>query len=595
MKLLIPTVGALRAADTKLMRLAEFLGIECQVLPLLPADAHHAEHLKSALAQQQGCLVVNPDVLKQWLGENPTSANLAGTFTSRCSALIVHAVRPEPFHEALVSALSNGRLHGVAEIQAADGGYHVAPHASDVCEAFTGLTFGPANQRNDRVFKSAENSGVRKLISIGGEALLALVESNQAKALFIGSEDVADLETEVEGDWLAQVFSQMLPHAMALRFLFGDSTWRPVERHASIVVDDPLLRRNYGFLNFDRLLGLMRQHHFQTTIAFIPYNFRRSSRRVVNLFRENADCLALCFHGNDHTGAEFAAADPVLLNTMLHVAEQRMSVHTRKTGLACDRVMVFPQGQFSVESMAALKARNFDAVVNTVIRPRATQIRLTLRELAQPAVLRYAGFPLFLRKNSLRTQSADIAFNLFFGRPILIVEHHEIFQDAQPLIDAVNRINTVAPGIHWSNLGTVVSRSMLRRTQPDGSYTVRAFSRSVRVTNPSPSLKRFSVEWNYFTDEARVESMLRDSQPFRNFAADQNGVRATIELEPHGSAQLTVQLAAPAVSLCRFGIRHSTRAFVRRTLSEVRDNYLSKNPSLLAAAKTLHKRLQPAK
>ena len=45
--------------------------------------------------------------------------------------------------------------------------------------------------------------------------------------------------------------------------------------------------------------------------------------------------------------------------------------------------------------------------------------------LAQPAVLRYGGVPLFIRNFIKDTQSQDIAFNLFFGRPILIGEHHD--------------------------------------------------------------------------------------------------------------------------------------------------------------------------
>ncbi len=224
---------------------------------------------------------------------------------------------------------------------------------------------------------------------------------------------------------------------MALRHMFGEECWRPCEQHASVIIDDPLLRPTYGFLNFERLLELMKRDSFQTTVAFIPYNFRRNSRRITRMFRENAAYFGLCFHGNDHTGAEFASTDPVLLNTMLKIAEQRMDHHSKETGLDCDRVMVFPQGNFSVEAMAVLRSRNFDCAVNTVSHPRQQPVRLTLGEIAQPAVLRYGGFPLFLRRNSVDTQSSDIAFNLFFGRPTFIVEHHDAFRHPECLVDAV--------------------------------------------------------------------------------------------------------------------------------------------------------------
>ena len=114
---------------------------------------------------------------------------------------------------------------------------------------------------------------------------------------------------------------------MALRYAAGDECWRPRERHASIIVDDPLLRKEYGFLNFETLLRLTKQHNFHTTIAFIPHNFRRSSPRITRMFRENASRLAICFHGNDHTGGEFASTDTALLNTLLRVAEDRIDLH----------------------------------------------------------------------------------------------------------------------------------------------------------------------------------------------------------------------------------------------------------------------------
>src|SRR5208282_1659677 len=287
----------------------------------------------------------------------------------------------------------------------------------------------------------------------------------------------------------------LMPHAMALRHIFGEECWRPSQTYASVIIDDPLLKRRYGYLNFESLRCLMRQHHFQTTVAFIPHNFRRSSAQVTRMFRENQACFALCFHGNDHTGAEFASTDKVLLNTLLNIAEDRMSVHHDMTGLACDKVMVFPQGHFSVEAMQVLKSRNFYAAVNTVPYPKGHPVHLTIRELAQPAVLRYGGFPLFLRKPSRQMQNHDIAFDVFFGSPVLIVEHHEMFQSPGALAEAVSRINAVAPDVCWTNLANVVGNSILKRRAADGTVHVRAYSGTMRISNESNRVERYSIEW----------------------------------------------------------------------------------------------------
>jgi hypothetical protein len=591
-KLVVPYIGELQPADAGLVKLTEFLGIECEMLPLAKPVNHFATYLESAVSDRRSCFAINPGVLKEWVEADRLPPELSSFLTSHFRRLFIHAVGQESFDQDLVAALSGGDLSGVRDIRNLEASYDISPDSRDICEAFAGLSVGPANPNNDRVFSGHNGPAVRRLISIDGDAFMAIVSRGECEIIFIGSEDVADLDTEVDGAWIAEYFSRFLPHAMALRHIFGEECWRTSEQFASVIVDDPLLRLNYGFLNFESLLDLMTRHNFQTTIAFIPHNFRRSSARITRIFRENATRFALCFHGNDHTGAEFAATDKVLLNTMLHTAERRMKLHGELTKLHCDRVMVFPQGQFSIEAMAALRSSNFEAAVNTVPHPRQQQVNLTLAELARPAVLRYAGFPLFLRKNSVRTQTLDIAFNLFFGKPILIVEHHNIFEEPQPLIDAINRINAAAPEIRWSDLGTALSGSILNRREPDGTCRVLASARTIRVSNTTESLRHFTIEWNQLEDAARVENVLRNEFAYDGFQIEEKTVRVSAELEPGRSEIFSLVFRSSDASVSKFGLRHSARAFVRRRLSEIRDNYLSKNPSVLAATKTLQRRLQ---
>ena len=57
---------------------------------------------------------------------------------------------------------------------------------------------------------------------------------------------------------------------MFLRAAFGDALWHSERDQACLVVDDPLLRKNYGFLNYRRLARIMDEMRFTTSIAFIP-------------------------------------------------------------------------------------------------------------------------------------------------------------------------------------------------------------------------------------------------------------------------------------------------------------------------------------
>jgi hypothetical protein len=571
-------------------RLAEFLGIPCETLALANV-AEHAEFLEKNVPDQCSCFVVNPQVMKEWVGLDGIPAELAAFLLSRFPHLLVHGLHLEAFDSEMVAALSRGRLKSVDAIDGDRPVYVIAKDIKHVCEAFSGLSFGPVNPVNDHVFCTSGNDpAVEQLISIGGRPFMAAVRLEETEILFVASEDVADLNAEVGDAPLTEYFSRLVPHAMALRYAAGDECWRPCKAHASIIIDDPLLRKSYGFLNFESLLRLADQHNFHTTIAFIPHNFRRNSPRITCMFQGNAARLSICFHGNDHTGAEFASTDMALLNTMLNVAEHRMEVHHKMTGLPCDRVMVFPQGNFSIEAMKALKSHNFYAAVNTVPHPAEQPVRLTIGELAQPAVLRYGGFPLFIRKPIRQTQSHDIAFNLFFGRPVLIVEHHEIFQRPESLVEIAARINSVASEVHWSNLATVVGNSILTRRAPNGTHHVRAYSGTVRISNESSSIRRYSIEWGGSCDGASIEHVLIDGTPCIAFEIHDAGLRLSVEVAPGSSRTFSLVHRNKHATVGSLGFRWNAQAFLRRRLSELRDNYLSKNQHLLSAAKALQRR-----
>jgi hypothetical protein len=586
-KLIVPYMGRMTAVDAGLLRLAEFLGITCESLPLeKPAD-EYAGYLADAVPDQDSCLVICPEVIKQWT-DGRLPPGLASFLCFHFTHLLLHAPGADLFDASLIAALSAGRFGGVEGIGVSES-YEISADSQDICEAFAGISFGPANPANDRVFQRG-SSGLqaRTLISIGGQPLMAAMKRDRSEILFLGGADIADLDAEA-ADEMTDYFSRLLPYAMALRSIFGKETWRPHRRHACVIVDDPLLRQNYGFLNFDKLLGMMKDYNFHTTIAFIPHNFRRSSSVTGKMFREHSGYFSLCFHGNDHTGAEFAAADTALLNSMLQIAEHRIAAHSRTTGLDCSRVMVFPQGNFSVEAMSVLQSRNFDCAVNTSAYPMRKAARLTLKELAQPALLRYAGFPLFLRSKSAHIRNEGIAFNLFFGKPVLIVEHHDIFRDPQPLLEAVSRINSVAPGIHWSNLGDAAANSFLQWRAADGEHLIRAYSRTIRIANDGNSPARFAVEWGRGGDRTPVEKVLLDGTPGGALEMDNVRIRAAFEVASHTSRAVSLSYRNDYASLRGLGIPHKARAFFRRRLSEVRDDYLTKSQPALLAAKTLQR------
>ena len=210
----------------------------------------------------------------------------------------------------------------------------------------------------------------------------------------------------------------------------------PTPTHACIIIDDPLLREDYGFLNYRRLLTLMEKHNFFTTIAFIPVNYARTDRKIASLFRERKDRFGICVHGCDHTSGEFAATDPDYLNRKVKLATARMMEHEKRTGIPFDRVMVFPQGRFSNAALEALKRNGYLGAVNTEAMPVDGPIA--------------SDFPFFLRYKP--EEATDC-----IGEPLFIVLHHDYFKHGyERLTDFVDALNAKQKTVKWAGAGTIL-------------------------------------------------------------------------------------------------------------------------------------------
>jgi hypothetical protein len=592
MNLIVPHIGETQTCDDRFAGLAQFLGAPCKALLLDKETRDYAGYLCKALPDPNCCLLLNPRVIEQWTG-GTLPPSLVTCLTSRFAHLLIHSVDASPFSSHLVRALSDNRLHAVQAIANSASEYEVSGNCKDICGVLSGVCFGPVNCPSDHVFAlNSFDSSVRTPINIGGRPFMAVVKQNKTQMIFLASADVLDVNQEIGNNRPTEYFSQFVAPAMALRYIFGRECWHSTEHHGAIMIDDPLLRPRYGFLNFEFLLRVAKKFNFCVTIAFIPYNHRRNSRRIVEMFREYRDRLAICFHGNDHTREELASCDISRLNTTLDIAETRMSLHQEATGLHCHKVMVFPQEYFSVEAMKVLKAHNFCAATSSMSHPAHCSVPLTIGELARPAVFRYGGFPLFLRKYVSQIKKQDVAFNLFFGRPVLIVDHHDVFRHPETLLEVVSMVNSLAPDIRWSDLETTVARSILNRTTPDGSRHIQGYSESVKIVNDRNSLQRYSVQWNFGVSPS-LESVRLSGAPYHSVQVDDTGVRVALELGPHQSKTLSLfhRNDYPRLGGKSLGFAWNAKAYVRRRLSEIRDNYISKNQRALHIAEMVRHRV----
>ena len=275
------------------------------------------------------------------------------------------------------------------------------------------------------------------VVSCPAGAAFVKLEFHEVPVFLSTSDRVVDLDAELTSpqfDVRRECLSAA-PVVMYITWAFEGICWQAPATSACLVIDDPLLRPRYGFLEFQHLLDLMHTHDFSTSIAFIPWNWRRSTASVVELFKKNPDRYSLAIHGCDHTGSEFGTTDIGWLAWKSKEALERMTRHASRTGIHHDPVMVFPQGVFSEAAMRVLKHGDFIGVVNTEVTSPDPQPRpVKVRDYWDVAMTSYSSFPIFTRRYPSQGIE-NFAFDILLGKPCIIVIHHnDCHESGKPLI-----------------------------------------------------------------------------------------------------------------------------------------------------------------
>src|SRR5262249_35725382 len=149
---------------------------------------------------------------------------------------------------------------------------------------------------------------------------------------------------------------------------------------------------------------------------------------VTSSLSRHRDRFSICVHGCDHTSSEFGETDPASLENKAATALVNMGRHNALTGLPFDRVMIFPQGLFSSYSPPVLKKCGYLAAVSTTPYPiNYSAAPNTIAALFRLAFVHHSSFPVFTRHYP--RQVFDFAVDLFWGKPVFVVEHHNYFRE----------------------------------------------------------------------------------------------------------------------------------------------------------------------
>jgi hypothetical protein len=455
--------------------------------------------------------------------------------------------------------------------------------------AFAGLDVEVADTRDDHclVVRTSPHP-VARAIAVADGSVYTWIQRPGSEIFIVSSNAVFDAVAEQrENLAAARCFSALVPLLFFLRHA-GISHWSSSAAMANLIIDDLPLRRRYGFVDVARLARQVRDLDSAVSIAFIPWNFDRTSRRAVDLFRSNWPGLSLCIHGCDHIGAEFATRSVSESLPLIATSLERMATLSRRTALPHDKVMVFPQGRFSSAAMQGLRQSEFLAAVNTELLDHVTQRGVIGGELLGPAIMGYGGFPLFLRRR-MDEPRENFALDLLLGKPCLIVTHHDDFKEGfEPFVARVRDLNALDPRLRWTNLETIALHSYSVRTTQRGTE-IRLYTSTTSLTSAGVSLAHFKKAESL--DDRDFDVMVGE-EPTKSMR-DHGDITFDGTLDPSQTIVRVRVRQLDAVPRRACPIRYRTKVATRRYLSEFRDNYVARSPWATAAVSFLRRRRLP--
>ena len=550
-----------------------FFGVSSRVLSsvdfLAPKPIESADSSKARL-------ICSSDTLLKLVEDAKRHPEGARWWQECVHSAFVYAGDSSGILQKLVRRITSDEHASLIQLEDGNDEWVVSNTLPQLCGAMSGVRVPIAKTDNTALVFDGSKGDVLHVISAGQKPAFIKSDYQRVPIFLSTAADIIDLNSELtERNFdIRNHFLSALPIVLYVKWAFAETCWQAPEINACVVIDDPLLKPQYGFLNYRGLLALMDRHNFSTNIAFIPWNWRRSSSKAVRLFKENPERYSLSVHGCDHTGGEFGTRDMNVLAWKAGQAMERMSRHESRTGIRHDRVMVFPQGVFSEPALGVLKQTHFTAAVNTeVISSDPHPSRVTISDVWDIAVTKYGSFAIFTRRYP--TQGIEnFAFDILLGKPCLVVIHHDFCRDkCARLVEFIKSLNALNCQLSWRSLGEVVRRSCRQRELSPGAVETEMYGSELRVENQSAQRKRFCIR-KCEADPSAIQEIRTESLPVGwnssnghiDFEIDVNsGQNATISIEFRNQFG---KVRSPE------NVRYKLKTMLRRYLSEARDNYV---------------------
>ncbi|MGY3483098.1 hypothetical protein ACVW1C_000981 [Bradyrhizobium sp. USDA 4011] len=536
----------------------------------LTADEARGDNVAALTAgHQQFSVLTSAACLGEVLQSN--KAEVLPTWLAAATSIFVYGFRAADPCRSLLRQITGdpeAEIHGSGQ----------RPMPVSVTDSFPEMC-GPMSGLQIQLERGADttlvvrNSDLRSIVEVREGHLFAEFTYSGVRFFADSSLTIVDIRERAASYFdVKKCFAGAVPIVMYLKWAFRDVCLTSVETSACLIIDDPPLWPRYGLLDFDELLQLADKLAFATTIAFIPWNWKRTNRDTVAAFRESNGKLSVCVHGCDHTRGEFAARSLELLDRKLKTARLRMQALRKTTALDHENVMVFPQGAFSPEAASALKRNGFTAAVNTEVAPANDALNeTTLADLWSVAIVRYGSFPIFTRRY-IDHGIENFAFDGLLGKPCFIAGHHDLLRGrGSELATFLRLLASLRWKLCWRPLEDAVRRSYGIRSDGE-TIRVKMFAERLLFENGGAATRRICV----MKREPQVAALkgVEVNQGLIAYEYIDGNIRVMVDVPPDGAADIRcIYREQPHGLPASESIRYRFGVAVRRYLSELRDNY----------------------
>jgi hypothetical protein len=289
-------------------------------------------------------------------------------------------------------------------------------------------------------------------------------------------------------------FLSLLPVIAFLREVVGDDGWSRPPLRASLVIDDPNLRRpRYGFIDFRALATHAADHGYHVSVATVPLDSWPVSPAASRVFASNPGALSLAIHGNQHLRHELERFQSVrVAREQMDQAMRRIAALERRAGVRIDRVMAAPHERCSPLATEAMLHAGFEAL--TIDRANPWRWRPDEEKAVagwELAELVSGGLPV-IRREHLSASGGDIVLRAFLGQPLVLYGHHDDLAGGPDRLAGVAREIDRFGDVSWVSLGEMARTNHLER-RSGSQLTVRMLGRRARIALP-PGVSEVSVE-----------------------------------------------------------------------------------------------------